>query len=340
MFMETNFVKLIGFTSMINMHSWMFLASFQKLRDDIILNKEIVTMLHLGARAFDTIPGEVVQTVAHIFRNANIGLQGVYFRLVNSTDKQEDFFDHLNNQRLYATMDKYLEVPKHAFAYWATEKDLQDFSYPKLKERGEISQGLITGSVDLFLKYWFEVNMEKINFHAGDAVDAENSGKKWFPYNKGGEYRKWRGNDDYVVNWENNGFAIKHFVDEKGKLRSRPQGTKHYFEDVITWTKISTSTLSFRHKPTGYISSEAGMTISVQESEKKYILGLCNSKVASHFLEFLSPTMNYELGDIEEIPVCVTLHVVITMVHLVIVSITIIRVTVPSMKQLPIQERL
>ena len=292
-----------GFQAMITQHSWMFLSSFEKLREKMMLT-ETVNMAHLGARAFEEIGGEVVQTTAFV-RCANHvdGYKGTYCRLIEPTSQQgkEDMFLAGKN-RYTANQDDFGKIPGSPVAYWASENIIIAFEKEKLSDIGQIAQGLITGDTSRFTRLWYEVDRNKCYYDATDSDDVAKKNAKWVPYNKGGAFRKWYGNNDYVVNWENDGYEIKNFTDTEGKLRSRPQGSTFYFKDVITWTKISSSQVGFRHKKAGHISSEAGMTIYVPERLKRYVLGFCNSEVTAMILQMLSPTLNFELGDIGKLP--------------------------------------
>ena len=292
-----------GFQAMITQHSWMFLSSFEKLREKMMLT-ETVNMAHLGARAFEEIGGEVVQTTAFV-RCANHvdGYKGTYCRLIEPTSQQgkEDMFLAGKN-RYTANQDDFGKIPGSPVAYWARENIIIAFEKEKLSDIGQIAQGLITGDTSRFTRLWYEVDRNKCYYDATDSDDVAKKNAKWVPYNKGGAFRKWYGNNDYVVNWENDGYEIKNFTDTEGKLRSRPQGSTFYFKDVITWTKISSSQVGFRHKKAGHISSEAGMTIYVPERLKRYVLGFCNSEVTAMILQMLSPTLNFELGDIGKLP--------------------------------------
>ena len=297
-------VKKNGYQAMITQHAWMFLSSFEKLRTKL-LAVDIVNMAHLGARAFEEIGGEVVQTTSFVIRMSHItDYKGEYCRLIEPTSQQgkEDMFLAGEN-RYAADQSNFSKIPGSPVAYWVSKKMFNCFDSKTIKQFGTLAQGLITGDVNRFTRLWHEINN---NFFVGSAtssLDVIAHGGKWIPYNKGGAYRKWCGNDEYVVNWENDGFEIKHFVDEKGKLRSRPQGADHYFKEVITWSKITSAKTSFRHKTQGQISSEAGMTIIAPHEYESYILSFCNSCVAESILKIVSPTLNCELGDIGCLPI-------------------------------------
>ncbi|NBH73080.1 BREX-1 system adenine-specific DNA-methyltransferase PglX [Clostridiaceae bacterium] len=293
-----------GYQAMITQHAWMFLSSFEKLRAKL-QTVDTVNMAHLGPRAFEEIGGEVVQTTSFVIRKSHVkGYKGIYCRLIELTTQQgkEEMF--LSGEKRYtAQQDNFLKIPGAPVAYWVSENIFLAFLCESLFRKAKFAQGLITGDVNRFTRLWYEVSWSVVCVNAQSIEQAKVSPYKWFPYNKGGDYRKWYGNNDYLVNWKDDGYEIRHFADANGKLRSRPQGSDYYFCDVITWTKISSAQTAFRHKPAGHISSEAGMTISIDEHQKKYVLGYCNSVVANYILKILSPTLNYELGDVAKLPV-------------------------------------
>ena len=297
--------KKNGYQSMITQHAWMFLSSFEKLRTKL-LAVDIVNMAHLGARAFEEIGGEVVQTTSFVIRKSHIAdYNGEYCRLIEPTSQQgkEDMFLAGEN-RYAADQSNFSKIPGSPVAYWVSKAFQNSFTNKTIGEVAKPRQGLATGCNDIFIRFWYEVSPQKVEYHAHSVQETEDTAKKWFPYNKGGEFRRWYGNNDYVVNWENNGFEIRHFVDEKGKLRSRPQNTQFYFKRCISWSLISTGKVAFRYKPDGYIFDVSGMSC-FSNVNLMYLLALCNSPVVDAFLAVFSPTINFQAGDIANIPVCV-----------------------------------
>ena len=298
-------VKKNGYQAMITQHAWMFLSSFEKLRTKL-LAVDIVNMAHLGARAFEEIGGEVVQTTSFVIRKSHIAdYKGEYCRLIEPTSQQgkEDMFLAGEN-RYAADQSNFSKIPGSPVAYWVSKAFQNSFANKTIGEVAKPRQGLATGCNDIFIRFWYEVSPQKVEYHAHSVQETEDTAKKWFPYNKGGEFRRWYGNNDYVVNWENNGFEIRHFVDEKGKLRSRPQNTQFYFKRCISWSLISTGKVAFRYKPDGYIFDVSGMSC-FSNVNLMYLLALCNSPVVDAFLAVFSPTINFQAGDIANIPVCV-----------------------------------
>lgn len=275
--------KKNAYQAMITMHSWMFLSSFEKLRNKLLINNTIINMAHLGARAFEDIGGEVVQTTAFVFDNANIkNYQSNFKRLVaySSQDAKEE--EYLKDDNLYtSSAANFSKIPGSPIAYWASSKLLSAFQDGRpLSAVCRPTQGLATADNGRFLRLWYEVCNQNISFDCISTEDSLARATRWFPYNKGGDFRKWYGNNDYVVNWENDGYEIKHNFDDNGKLRSRPQNTQFYFKNGITWTLLSSSNFGVRISESHSIFDVNGMSaFSDSESMNRYILGYLASKV-------------------------------------------------------------
>ena len=268
--------------------------------------KTTVNMAHLGARAFDEIGGEVVQTTAFVECGRKISdFAGKYVRLVDIVGENEKRELFLSGEKCYAAkQENFSKIPGRPVAYWVSENFVRAFENPKLQEIAKPRQGLATGCNDIFIRQWYEVQIEKIKFDAHSIADSVASNKKWFPYNKGGEFRKWYGNNDYVVNWENDGLLIRSFKNEEGKLRSRPQNTKFYFKESASWSLISSGSAAFRYKPYGHIFDIAGMSC-FSDDLLYYILGFTNTPIVMEMLSVLAPTINFQAGDIANLPVAV-----------------------------------
>lgn len=294
----------IGYIGMITMHSWMFLSNFEKLRKEI-QNHTIINMAHLGTRAFGDIGGEVVQTTTFILQKAKREeYLGSYERLVDygSQDDKEKMYLEMengkdNNDIYHVDQSNFDKIPGSPIAYWASENLINDFEKgTPLGELVDAKQGLATADNKRFLRQWFEVGIDNISFNSHSIKDSVESGKKWFPYNKGGSYRKWYGNYDYVVNWQNDGYEIRHFSDDKGKIRSRPQNTEFYFKEAVTWSDITTSMLSARYILGNHIHDVVGMSIFGNHNTLIKILGFINSKVATHIMRIINPTIHNSIG--------------------------------------------
>lgn len=297
MFMEAPYCKKNGFISMVNPDSWMFLVSFENLRKTIIMKQSIVNMIHLGLGAFDA----TVQTTSFVIRNSALAGNGVYFRLVDEKDKESAFF----GGGITANLEAFNAIPSNIFAYWISNQMINVFAKSKqLCSLAEPKVGLQTADNNRFLREWFEVGFDNIFFKATDYIHAMYTGKKWFPYNKGGDFRKWYGNNDYVVNWKDNGKEIRSIIGTNGKIASRTQNTQYYFRQSITWSKISSGNIAFRYKPQGHIFDVAGTSIfNDNMTVLKYLLGLLNTELMQFILNATSPTLNYEVGQIANLPI-------------------------------------
>ncbi|MFJ7668253.1 BREX-1 system adenine-specific DNA-methyltransferase PglX [Lysinibacillus sp. NPDC097195] len=303
-FMEVSnrLTKRNGYYSIINIPSWMFLSSFEELRKKIIYNSTFSTLLHLGRGIF----GADFGTTAFVIQNSEVqNYRGSYKRLFESPSavdslelKEKKFFDegiYINQQQ------NYLLVNGNPIIYWAKNIDLKNFEEnKKLNELAVPKVGLQTGSNDTFLRFWHETDFNKIGFGIRDLNESLESNYKWFPYNKGGAFRKWYGNGEYVVNWESDGFEIRQ---HKSSVIRSP---RYYLKEGLTWSKVTIGGFSIRYIPKGYLFDVAGCSIFFEsnlEENIPYFSALLNSKVAQRILSFLSPTVNYEVGHIGSIPI-------------------------------------
>lgn len=297
------FTKKNYYTSMITMQSWMFLSQYKILRKNIIEKTKIKSLNHLGTRAFSEISGEIVSTVAWISKKISPKNEGTYIRLVdykNAELKEQEFFN--KDSYFQAKQKDFEKIPGSPIAYWVSDKVREIFEKnQKLGEVGEAKQGLATADNNRFLRLWNEVNYNKIGYNMSNSEEALESKKKWFPYNKGGEFRKWYGNQEYLVNWENDGYEIKNFYDGKGKLRSRPQNTEYYFKESISWGLITSAGSSFRYFPKGFVYDVSGMSYFLEKNQFNY-LGILNTKIYSDLTKIINPTINLQIGDILVLP--------------------------------------
>ena len=303
------FSKIDGYYAMITQHGWMFLSSFEKLRKKV-QSKTTINMIHLGARAFDEIGGEVVQTTAFINTNHNIERYNAsYVRLVDATgeqDKQQLFLS--GEQRFIAQRESFLKIAGIPTAYWVSPNALKAFEGKILYDVARPRQGLATTNNDLFLRFWHEVSIKKVGFGFKNSKEALESGIKWFPLNKGGEFRRWYGNNFYTINYENNGKTICDYIDNtpgvKVKSNGRVINRDLYFHEGMTWSTIS-NLFSMRYVPNGFIFETKGSMCFTEMKHLYYILGLYNSKVRQEFLRIVSPTLDYHEGPLGRTPVII-----------------------------------
>lgn len=310
-FME-NASKLLnagGITSQVNMQSWMFLSSFEAVRKSVLSNRLLITMAHLGARAFSEISGEVVQTTMWSMQKFAVPeYVPTFFRLVDGNeDKKIETLRSESNRIELLDQKSFHKIPGSPLAYWLSEKAISAFERGRLLEDiGAPKQGATTSDNNRFLRQWHEVNFEKIGFNYSDSEQASQSFLKWFPYNKGGEYRKWYGNDSHVINYFEDGKEIKafHEILNKDKPGGRLKNQDCYFLDHVSWSKVSGGDFCVRYFPHGFIFDVAGSAIFCDSKMKSmYVAALLNSCVSNFYLKALSPTINYEAEHIKKIPV-------------------------------------
>ena len=306
-----NLAKDRGYGAMITMQSWMFLGSFEKMRSSLIGSMSILSMLHLGPRAFDAIGGEVVNVTADVVYNGGAAREGAYVRLVDINGgeaKRQKALEAIQNPDCgwfyRRDAETFKQIPGTPIAYWASDALLDAFENAKqLSEYGKPRQGLATGENARFVREWWEVDGCKSAYSCGSIQESIESACKWFPYNKGGDFRKWYGNNSAVVNWENDGWEIRNYKDQNGKLLSRPQNTNCFFSPSITWSKISSGSIAFRFKPAGHVFDVAGTSVFSDQKSLKYLQGACNSSVIMRVASMLSPTLNFEVGQIATYPI-------------------------------------
>lgn len=296
---------------MITQHAWMFLSSFEKLRTKLQMT-DIVNMAHLGARAFEEIGGEVVQTTSFVMRKSHIAeYRGIYCRLIEpTTQKGKEGMFFLGENRYIAQQDNFSQIPGSPVVYWLSKKFASIFSENKsIRNLGRVTLGMRTGNNERFLRLWHEIPATKFFYEATSKADAKRSRAKWFPYNKGGEYRKWYGNTESVVNWENDGFEIKELT-----RRTYPQlgdnlGWKitsedKYFTRGIAWSRISSTNFGVRLCKNNLIfDTNAPMFFPDNEEWLEYIAGFMCSRIAQVILSTLNPTLTFQVVDVGNLPV-------------------------------------
>lgn len=296
--------KQNGHQAMITQHAWMFLSSFEKLREKM-MHTETVSMAHLGARAFEEIGGEVVQTTSFVRVRAHIdNYKGVYCRLIEPTTQQgkEEMFLAGKN-RYTANQDNFAKIPGSSVAYWLSRNSLVNFDKVFLENFANSREGVTTGCNDQFLRLWYEVAFGNIGWNAKAANDTINCNFKWYKQMKGGDFRRWYGNREYVIDWENNGDRIQHFADEKtGRIRSHNYNLDYNFHEMLTWTNISTGKFSLRYVEEGFVFDTTSSAMFLSHRNVFYVLALMNSCVAQNYLSVLCPTLKYQPGNVVKVP--------------------------------------
>ena len=299
--------KDAGHNAMVTMQSWMFLSSFEKMREWMLREKTIKTMAHLGARAFGSISGEVVQTTACVLQNRSPqGYKPVFFRLLDGGEAEKSTALANGEKRFDTTaQDEFKKIPGSPVAYWVSERVREVFEEGTLLGKlVDAKQGLATADNDQFLRRWHEVDQGKCSYHSRSRDAAAQSGKKWFPYNKGGEFRKWYGNQEYLVNWENDGHAIRAFgTEDGGRARSRPQNTEFYFSPSVTWSFVSSSYFGVRYSDAGAVFDVGGSSAFPSECDHLWVTGFLCSKQVYEFMRVMNPTLNFQVGNVATLPI-------------------------------------
>ena len=291
-----------GFQAMISQHAWMFLSSFEKLREKMMLT-ETVNMAHLGARAFEEIGGEVVQTTAFV-RCANHveGYKGTYCRLIEPTSQQGKADMFISGQNQYRVGQiSFSKIPGVPVAYWISPEVLKLFDERTVGSIADAKSGMTTTDNTRFLRLWEEVNCQKIGFGYGNIADTQDMKYKWFPFCKGGDFRRWAGNESFVVNWFNNGEEIR--IAAEGATGGRLVNIDCALRECLVWTKISSANISLRMKKQGIFFSDAAPGVFANRETLYYLLALLNTKYANEIIKLINPTLNFVPGAVSSVPV-------------------------------------
>ncbi len=289
-----------GLSSSITLDSWMYLSSYEKLRYFLLGKVKIDSLVHIGWNCFPDVH-TYLRGVALTFQNCNTLSNGKYINLSNvpATVNKEDLLLNYKSTG-YACFERnqldFEKIPGSPIAYWISDNVINSFEQEKLIDIGQAYSGLQTGNNDVFLKFWYEVNSSKIYFNGKDLESFNQSGKLWLPHKKGGDFRKWYGNSDYILNWKDNGLLIK------SSKSARPQNIQHWFKEGVTWSHTSSSSFSARILEHFFTFNVEGPTYFSNEATTNEILGLLNSKISFYFMQLMNPTLHFLVGNIINIP--------------------------------------
>ena len=294
------FAKSGGLCGMISIQNWMFLSTFENLRTEILETSHIVSLLHNGRGIFGSDHG----TCTFIIRNLTCpSYNAIYkklFDLQGSVATPEELRTRFFNANIFkcSTLEL-VNISGKPIAYWASNKVRSIFkSYPSLGSLANPKQGLATGNNDLYLRFWWEISQKNVGLRCSDWQAALATGRKWFPCNKGGDYRKWYGNQEFVLDWYGNGAAIK------SELGSCIRNERYYYCHGLTWSTVTIADFSMRISPMGFIfESKGSVLFSQDEANESYLLGYLNSNLVSHFLKMISPSVDFHEGPLARIPV-------------------------------------
>lgn len=311
-FMYRNFgyCKSDGYSAFMTPNVWMFLKSYESLRDFVLSEKGITTLVQMAKGAF--FKEATVDICAFVLANQKNDV-GLYFRLEDfkgdmEVQKQKvlEALDNKNCTYYYETeQTDFSKIPGSAIAYWLSNTMFNIFNTSKtLADVAKPRQGLATSDNDRFLKMWYEVPLGKIGFNITSIDDNNKFNYKWFPCTKGGSFRRWYGNNDYVVNWENDGFEIKTYAASLYKNYTRTiKNIPFYFKKGLTWSTISSGLFSLRYVPQGFIFETKGAMCYVDDNYIYSVLALYNTKVMQEFLQVISPTLDYHEGSLGRTPI-------------------------------------
>ena len=292
--------KKKGYLAFMSPFVWMFIKSYEELRKIFIEQKTISSLVQLEYSGFED---ATVPICTFVLQNSYTDKKGEYIRLSdfkgakNQPIKTLEAIQNPNcGWRFQAKQKDFEKIPGSPIAYWVSDKIREIFEKnQKLGDVGEAKQGLATADNNRFLRLWNEVNYNKIGYNILNSQEALKSKKKWFPYNKGGEFRKWYGNQEYLVNWENDGYEIKNF---KNAVVRNPS---YYFKESISWGLITSAGSSFRYFPKGFVYDVSGMSYFLEKNQFNY-LGILNTKIYSNLTKIINPTINLQIGDILVLP--------------------------------------
>ena len=308
MFIERGFgwCKASGFNSMVTMQSWMFLSSYEAMRERLLAERTLSNMVHMG----NGVMGIAFGTAATVFWGKHVDDYEGSFSYCENDDVNDDGVPKefpVRNERLKTSKpDDFKKIPGSPVAYWVSQRRLNIYSESEpLGGVGKAVLGMNSTDNNLFVRSWYEVNFSLVGVGAKDRCEAKLSQKKWFPYNKGGEFRKWYGNRDYVINWKNDGEDIHRLNNLPMSHQGAPVRGKNYqFRESVTWSFISSSFFGARYSPPGSMFDVAGSSLFADSSEKikSYVAFLCCYPVYE-FLKTSNPTLNFQVGNISTLPV-------------------------------------
>ena len=288
-----------GKHGVINMQSWMFGGSFEKLRVLILTTCSFDNMIHLGPHTFDELSGEIVQNTSFVLTKHQGCFSGNYYRLILGSSCKEKEVLFLNKKNAYygIKQSRFNLIPGYLIGYWISDRLLACFKEKTIADVALPRQGMATGDNDRFLRQWCEVDYRRIGFSYKNTEEAHLSKNKWFPYNKGGSFRKWYGNQDLVLAFDKNNYEV--LLKQGNHLPSR----QHYFKPCVTWSALAGGSISLRYSPQGFLFDTKGQCIfSDSESLYLYLMSLLNSTIGVAFLKLMAPTLDFNCGVVGKVP--------------------------------------
>lgn len=309
MYKNFDYCKPNGYSAFMTPFVWMFIKTYEQLRKYIIEHKSITTLVQMEYSAFEE---ATVPICSFVLKNDKETEKGLYFKLSDFKGgmevQKQKVLEALNNKEcgyFYETSEEnFFKIPSSPIAYWISNKALSAFDSKLLSDFADTKTGMQTCDNARFLRLWFEVQFSKSCLHNANQNTTIENDIKWIPYNKGGDFKKWYGNQDYVLNWANDGEEAKKYAISLYKSVTRTiKNIPYFYQETISWSKISSGNIAFRYYPNGFIFDVAGCCIYSKDISQMSLLGIVNSKVAKHYLSALSPTINFEAGHVNSVPI-------------------------------------
>ena len=309
-FMYRNFgyCKAGGYSAFMTPFVWMFIKTYEALRNYIIETKSIVSLIQMEYSAFEE---ATVPICSFVLKNTKETSEGLYFRLSDFKGGMEvqkkkvlEAIDDKECGYFYESdQSNFSKIPGSPIAYWVSDNAIRLCEQSKVFEDYATTRaGMITGNNNLFIRIWHEIDNCKLGLHSHSRQEAMNSRKKWFPYNKGGDYRKWYGNNDYVVNWENDGFVMRNYKDFSGKIPAHAFNLEYIFKENVTWSSLSSYKFAARYTDYGFLYDASGSFADIKKENIYYTLAFLCSEIAFFYLSAINPTLNFQKGNISNLP--------------------------------------
>lgn len=300
--------KSEGYCAMMSPMTWMFIKTHEKLREYIIENRTIITLVQPELHSFFS--SAFVSLVIFLIQNTKEDKIGTFFDLAsfygedNQPIKLREALNNEYSDYIYkVNCREFIEIPGTPISYISSNKVRKLFKNNQLLGNlYPVKEGLNTGNNERFLRFWQEIDINMIGFHLASGKQTIENKLKWVPCNKGGDFRKWYGNNDYVIDWENDGYCIKNYKDKNGKLLSRPQNIEFYFREGITWSSLTSGIFSCRYFPKGFVFNSKGRSI-IPSKDFYYLCGAMNSTVINWLLKIISQSMDFTVGNIASLPI-------------------------------------
>lgn len=296
-------IKENGYSTLMTPFTWMYISRHRKLREIIISNTTIASLIELDYSGFKEASVPICTFVLH---NQDLKDAGEFLSLSKGNQRLQvsnSASSTRDNRKTFKT-NYFKKIPNCPISYWATDTEVEIFnSNPSISDFATTRIGLVTGKNDKFIRFWYEIGINDIQFNIKSREQGIESGKKWFPHNKPDGYRKWSGDDLNVINWENDGYDIRNFKNDKGRVRSHNYNLDYIFKPAVLWNKVTSAVISAKYSDSGFLYDEANPFLTtLDKDENLFILGFINSKVATEYLKIINPTLNFQPGNIGSLP--------------------------------------